>query len=197
MFTNTICISKAHRSFICQFQASSHACLLMANYTTYKRERRCSLTSTHYRATSRKLKPVSEDTQLDRVWICSVRTLVCKTTVMQNLLYSRCVLGFGGFKSKTCARHLSLQHDQKKKKISLEHRITISLHILDVYRHIFDQLTFKVEIKWSSAWFKSYLHVSSLEVSYNEDVGASIDSDCHQRDLCDHILFTYSDDLLL
>lgn len=118
MFTNTICISKAHRSFIqiCQFQATSHACLLMANYTTYERERRCSLTSTHYRATSRKLKPVSEDTQLAWVWICSVRILFCKTTEMQTLLYSQCVLGFGGVKSKTCERHLSLQHQQNQKK---------------------------------------------------------------------------------
>lgn len=34
-----------------------HACPLRANYTSYDREQRCSLTSKHHRASSRKLKP--------------------------------------------------------------------------------------------------------------------------------------------
>lgn len=59
----------------------------------------------------------------------------------------------------------------------------------------FDHLSFKVQIKWSCARLKPRLYACSPQVFPSEDAGALIVPDCHQRDLCDLILFSYSDSL--
>lgn len=121
MFTNTVWISKPHRSFIqiCQLQVSSHACLLMANCTTYERERRCSLTSTHHRATSRKLKPVSEDTVCSGLDPLSVRRTFLSRSHLWIPTDICCPLtvssGLWGCKSSICQGHFSQSQAQTEK----------------------------------------------------------------------------------
>lgn len=96
---NTVLISEPHTAFIpiCQL-ITSHAYLLMANYTTYERERRRSLTSKHHRAISRKQKPVSEDLDslvLEPLSMCRTFSKPHSSVKTHTyLLYSRCSLRF-------------------------------------------------------------------------------------------------------
>ena len=175
MFTNTVWISKPHRSFIriWQIQVTSRAWLLMANYTTYEREQRCSLTTTHHRATSRKLMPVSEDAVSLGLEPLSVHSTLpsCShlwnPTDMSHVLFL-CPQVCGD--AEVASFSSTSRGNMNELKLSKEHIYIYTQCIraceciltqkLQVLWSSELQTSIKLEIKWRSTWLQSHSHVS-------------------------------------
>lgn len=118
-------------------------------------------------------------TRSAQVWISSVYRLLLLSRLLRDLLQP--FPGSPG-SEKTTASSTSACN---LKKTSLEAQ---SLHG-------FDHLSFKVKINWSCVQLKPRTYICSPQVFPSEDASALIVPDCHQRGLCDLILFSYSDSL--
>lgn len=193
MFNTLKWIPKTCSSFlsICKSWARQPA---VANDPTYEIERK--FFSTSLLAVQRPVEnfnPVSEDTVSPGLDLISASSAELPSQASLRT-WERLHFSFSWLGEDNCQQHLA----RKLKKKKTKKKTIWSRNRVRTYRVFasFDHLSFKVKIKWSYAQLKPCPDVCSPQVfPRKKDARALIVSDSHQRDLCDLILFSYSDSL--